>query len=1284
MVRDIAFVSRNDALRAVIVVTVAAAALAATLSTLSVFWIPRAEIGIGLSGTTIAGVAPHSIAQRAGIKAGDRLDPTYGFAERARFLWYDDFAPGEQVALRTVHDGHVRTTIIRAVAHGPPISATTATLMALRLLTYVIFIVVGASLVLLKPARFSWGFFLCCLGLATLPALVGRAASSLDASFGLVTYGVWLIIADLANVGFLAFALRFPSDDARGWRLTVWRTLPLWFLVFVGIDAWAVVAWYSGTHVPDWVATASWAIGIAAWAVSTLSLVLTYRRADGRNRKRLLWAIVGASVGYLAWYLDGVLHALGSSIAGDIVGFGTLALPISIGYAVLRHRVIDVRFAINRALVVSFVGTCVVGVLALTYWATTELLQESHLAFFAQAALAVLVGVSLHRLYLVIKDASTRVMAGDLRRAQALIARAAGAVSSAESYEALESLLAREVAGALELDFAVIFRRGQDGSFERTVSCGEAGAAPATLESNDALVLLASTDRNPIRSHVVREQGAAVALPVFESDVLRALALFGPHRNGFDIDPDELQAIAAMALPAGDAYRHLDRSTQQVHSLALAVRDWDRGQFLGYLADQILESLPPDERKVLLAIASVPDPDDREVALAAGMIGAGGRAAALARSLPFIDINADGTYSMQPALRQSLRDRIPDHGESAIVACAADATLRCDYSRSAALFMEAGRRTQALGALEELYRMQVGDLSLIPAPEHLRIIDAASAAELALQPVVLTLLMQLRSPLRDEPALHAHAAKTLQRLEHGTARSILSAWLAYSLSESGDREGAARVLSAHRGPEHDDMGVRRVHIDGVAGGMLLAKEGRLDQAAFVLDAARPFGSLLRAIHVESARGNRAEARTLVHAAVDRMPKPWPPVFVAALADQLIGEWLAGSQADFDEIASILATCEDERSAFAFDHLVKNANGGSEDAPERAHPRHAAYSLLMRASNAADQESAVRLAHRALESAMAAGEALVEINVLVCLAGLEPECRHERLSRAADLAVDFESAALHSGLAAVIGDGDDIGMFDRLVGRISARRTGQSERLKIHLVSGLVQRGSTPLSLAESELALLFALASTPGPQSALALVDMLWPDHDEQSAIRSLQSCVYRLRTRLNDPTAVESTAQGYRLRPDMSVDLVQAEQFLAVLNGTRALDHYAIIRLGSLRRAFGGVRAMPMAMWEWFGAVEQRIVGVTRAVRLRLAQHWLRVGRYESVLECARDMIAADDLDEAGWEMSIRAHLGLGSIGEGQRDYRVYRELLARELAVEPPPSLTALLSANADRQIS
>src|SRR5476651_203813 len=79
-----AVTTHKDAVRSAAVVIVAMAALVSTLSTLSVFWTPRAGLGVAVSGTTITGVAPGSMAARAGIRPGDRLDPAYGFAERAR------------------------------------------------------------------------------------------------------------------------------------------------------------------------------------------------------------------------------------------------------------------------------------------------------------------------------------------------------------------------------------------------------------------------------------------------------------------------------------------------------------------------------------------------------------------------------------------------------------------------------------------------------------------------------------------------------------------------------------------------------------------------------------------------------------------------------------------------------------------------------------------------------------------------------------------------------------------------------------------------------------------------------------------------------------------------------------------------------------------------------------------------------------------------------------------------------------------------------------------------
>jgi DNA-binding SARP family transcriptional activator len=148
-------------------------------------------------------------------------------------------------------------------------------------------------------------------------------------------------------------------------------------------------------------------------------------------------------------------------------------------------------------------------------------------------------------------------------------------------------------------------------------------------------------------------------------------------------------------------------------------------------------------------------------------------------------------------------------------------------------------------------------------------------------------------------------------------------------------------------------------------------------------------------------------------------------------------------------------------------------------------------------------------------------------------------------------------------------------------------------------------------------------------------------------------------------------------LRPGVLVDLWQAEHFLRHLKAVSDINSFEVAQLDAIRQTFGRKRPVPLAMWEWLGPIEVRIAAVARTARLRLAEHWLRTGDHERALACARELIAADDLDEAGWELSIRAHLGAGAVSESQRDFRVYRELLARELAAEPSPSLAALVGS-------
>ena len=382
--------------RAILVIAIAVAALVSTYAALSVLWTPRASLGFALSGRTIIGVAPGSSAGTAGIQPKDRLSAATPLDTRLRMLWYDDYRPGETQPLTIERGSTARAVVLTAQQHPLPFTRIAETLIALQLITYVVFIAIGSWLVLVRPARFTWAFFLCCLGLAAAPSMIGWAFSTANPAFGLVAFCVWVVINDVATIGFLVFALRFPSDELVGWRRRVAAFLPLLLLGLIALDAWSIIAWYNGDALPGWTTWASDAAGLGACAAGVLSLVMTYRSADPRDRERLRWGIVGSSVGFVGWFASNVLANQGLPIASRIAGFAMLAIPLSIGYAVVRHRVIDVRFVLNRALAFSVIASSLVGVLALSYWVTAAVLQQSHAQLIVQLAIALLVGIALH------------------------------------------------------------------------------------------------------------------------------------------------------------------------------------------------------------------------------------------------------------------------------------------------------------------------------------------------------------------------------------------------------------------------------------------------------------------------------------------------------------------------------------------------------------------------------------------------------------------------------------------------------------------------------------------------------------------------------------------------------------------------------------------------------------------------------------------------------------------------------------------------------------------------
>src|SRR6185503_6056423 len=98
---------------------------------------------------------------------------------------------------------------------------------------------------------------------------------------------------------------------------------------------------------------------IACFVVSIVGLFRRYRRSDELDRVQLRWIAFGGGV-FLAVYLitiplPGILrlddHSTGANLITTVSQVTFAALPVAIGYAILRHRLYDIDVVINRTLV---------------------------------------------------------------------------------------------------------------------------------------------------------------------------------------------------------------------------------------------------------------------------------------------------------------------------------------------------------------------------------------------------------------------------------------------------------------------------------------------------------------------------------------------------------------------------------------------------------------------------------------------------------------------------------------------------------------------------------------------------------------------------------------------------------------------------------------------------------------------------------------------------------------------------------------------------------------------
>jgi hypothetical protein len=182
--------------------------------------------------------------------------------------------------------------------------------------------------------------------------------------------------------------LLFPDGrlPSRRWRWALWAYLAvaaLWIAGTVVISVWAIAGHHvqvdSGgnllaiDHPTGWAAWWGTVQGLffpllgVCWLASLAGQVLSYRRSSGERREQLKWLIGGSAIavtgGLLAVpFSNSPDRAL--NIIGSVALVAVLALPLSMGVAILKYRLYDIDRILSRTVAYAIITGLLVGVYA--------------------------------------------------------------------------------------------------------------------------------------------------------------------------------------------------------------------------------------------------------------------------------------------------------------------------------------------------------------------------------------------------------------------------------------------------------------------------------------------------------------------------------------------------------------------------------------------------------------------------------------------------------------------------------------------------------------------------------------------------------------------------------------------------------------------------------------------------------------------------------------------------------------------------------------------------------
>jgi len=475
------------------------------------------------------------------------------------------------------------------------------------------------------PVRATYQTFGPALAAVAVTSILGSIAVLIFAGIlcyrkpGIMTIAFWLFVAVDLNVGWLMnvyaqapeplgyalvlfifavlggwsyyplvwFALRFPDDRItdRAMRAAdyCWTAISIvalvWFFFALSRATFPGASLGAPGENQFWRYTLPQNIpnvaGIAAF-------LWVYARSGEATRQRALWAVVG----FMLMIVFETIGNFATEVTPELYFAGNIALmlaafcPLALAYAVLRHHLLDISFVVNRALVYTALTALIVLIVRFVDWLAGKYLFETRAALAVEATVIIGLGFVLQRVHGALERVVDRVIFAARHSAERHIERVIAGLAYARTHNVILQAVVEEPRVALDLTSCGVFIDNGD-AFALKLQWGWTTGENARVERDDPLARLLLSERRVIvigeaywHSGVTGLTAGSldIAIPLFSRNDLLGIALYGGHRNGSAIDPEERKLLQRLCDAAAVAYEAVELTQAREELAAMRSR----------------------------------------------------------------------------------------------------------------------------------------------------------------------------------------------------------------------------------------------------------------------------------------------------------------------------------------------------------------------------------------------------------------------------------------------------------------------------------------------------------------------------------------------------------------------------------------------------------------------------------------------------------------------------------------------------------------------------------------